>query len=766
MQALRVCAVLLAGVLAGAMNRGAQAADFFTAINDPARLTRLIYPPSMRPPELVPHKVVFHYGLSSMLTGFSKDGRTMGYRHMLVLMVPADISRADETAIRRIASQVMNPVTVTMRTAIDAQPLIGSQRYDPADARTKTDQAIMASVGATNAQFLQASRTLDEKVRPLVPQLTGKVMLGIATMPCDAPTCTLGEIALQPTNRSFARFAKIQEWMRAKSLNGINQPYVLNPGSVKSGPITIASAGPATFYTSTALLDPGYAWQKQLPPEIGRIGFANAVEHVRAQHGKLSYMAAYLAALTTELAPHVADAFDAPIAAARGLKSDPTVMLAGVSDEIARTRIRECVRLRGAFDPASASDCAGVKLNGILLAKCMAGQVCMPAFNDKINPGVALLKAGASLESAATAGALPRISLGKIDDLRAIAGKCASQNQSDAAAAYCVVKSRLAGGAASQLACLESARGTGRAGAENCALSLLPADVKAQLECMRANQGDAKKQAYCMGLAALPPVAQKIVMCGATGRDLASVDMVACGVSAATGSREAACVVQHHGNWEQAVACVSGNALPPAVQAGVQCAQKSPDPTGFGACMVASQAIGDAQRVAACYVAGHGSPAATAVCLAAPNLTNDQRIALECAAQTNGEVHAFALCTGGRLAAKELANCRGRHFAQGDCFGPNNELRKLANKFGTDIGPNSVAAQVADMQLQIAELQYGPLIDTIPKVAQLYNSLPDLVKPSPSTAVFGPAAPAAKALCEKVQCNPLGIHVDAGPIHF
>jgi len=100
----------------------------------------------------------------------------------------------------------------------------------------------------------------------------------------------------------------------------------------------------------------------------------------------------------------------------------------------------------------------------------------------------------------------------------------------------------------------------------------------------------------------------------------------------------------------------------------------------FGLAMAlyfASQGTGDAQKLAACYVEGQGHPAAVAVCLAAPNLTVDQRIALECAAETNGALPAFAACTGGRLATKELINCRGKRFADGNCFGENNEIRKL-----------------------------------------------------------------------------------------
>jgi hypothetical protein len=120
--------------------------------------------------------------------------------------------------------------------------------------------------------------------------------------------------------------------------------------------------------------------------------------------------------------------------------------------------------------------------------------------------------------------------------------------------------------------------------------------------------------------------------------------------------------------------------------------------------------------------------------LSAPNLTQDQQIALQCASESGGSPHAFAICAGGRLAAKELINCRGQRFAEGKCFVEGNELRKLAQKFGTDVGPNSVVAQVANVQLQVLEVQTKPLVDLLPVATSVINKgaefLPDPTHPT------------------------------------
>jgi hypothetical protein len=172
--------------------------------------------------------------------------------------------------------------------------------------------------------------------------------------------------------------------------------------------------------------------------------------------------------------------------------------------------------------------------------------------------------------------------------------------------------------------------------------------------------------------------------------------------------------------------------------------------------MLAAKGTGEAQRIAACYAEAQWVPAAIAVCLASPQLTQDQRIFLECAAQANGSLHATAVCTGGKLAMKELGNCRGKRFGEGDCFNENNELRKLARAFGTDIGPSSVAADVVNLQLRIWDVAATPMLSVgsqiagdVLKIAQERHLLADITNPkSVLFHVAGPVGTVIENICD------------------
>jgi hypothetical protein len=59
---------------------------------------------------------------------------------------------------------------------------------------------------------------------------------------------------------------------------------------------------------------------------------------------------------------------------------------------------------------------------------------------------------------------------------------------------------------------------------------------------------------------------------------------------------------------------------------------------------------------------------------------------------------------------KEMMNCQGQKFGQGNCFNENNEFRKLAKRLGAEIGPNSVVADVINVQLRIVNTTTIPAL--------------------------------------------------------
>jgi hypothetical protein len=86
------------------------------------------------------------------------------------------------------------------------------------------------------------------------------------------------------------------------------------------------------------------------------------------------------------------------------------------------------------------------------------------------------------------------------------------------------------------------------------------------------------------------------------------------------------------------------------------------------------------------------------VCAMTPFLTPEQQIGMSCAITTGGQPYAFAVCTGWRLAGRELAKCwEGGVGTDNGCFGPNNELRKgavlLNDTARNAFGENSVVYQ-------------------------------------------------------------------------
>lgn len=90
-----------------------------------------------------------------------------------------------------------------------------------------------------------------------------------------------------------------------------------------------------------------------------------------------------------------------------------------------------------------------------------------------------------------------------------------------------------------------------------------------------------------------------------------------------------------------------------------------------------------------------------AVCALTPFLTPEQQIGISCAFTSGAHPYAYAACTGGRLASRELQKCwTGGVGTDSGCFGPNNELikgaRVLDDTARNVFGANSAVYQVVD----------------------------------------------------------------------
>jgi hypothetical protein len=686
------------------------------------------------------HKAVYQYGLAPVIVGLSPNGLPIGYRLVLLATVPANIAEADEVRVRSKIAGIVYPIALQLRNDIDSLP--GREEPDATaaiageDVQKHFDDYAAQKDDRAHEMFVAASLRFKQQFGRSFPKYEESSFLAIALRPCADPVCPLNEFAHSRRNRSTDRFGKLYGWMKLKGMTTVNQAYILNPQG--------------SFWSITAKLDKGFQWHDDFPKAALQSALVNAAKRARRTEVPLQYSAAELAGLSREAAAHIADVFDSSYAAAIHLPSGPNALLAGISDEIGRARLTECVRLRGAFDPSEAGACAGYNLTQPVLAACLSGGECAPPFGDHVNFDSLTVNAHTNLAYFAQNAALPRVNLGTIDEVAEIANKC--KNKKGVNPGYCLIKTSLSRDqkTATTLACIGSL-GNGAGALTNCVVADVPKETQAQIACFQRNSSNYRGLALCAAANALPPTAQKFIGCASNAKQTSAgfEDAAAC-LSAPARSHEAECLLKYKGTWQDAALCMGGDrvTLPPQVKSALHCADKADSLSAFGGCMVASEGSGEVQRIAACYAEGQGVPAAVAVCLAAKNLTQDQRMVLECAAETNGAPHATAICAGGKMATKEMINCQRKNFGEDKCFGEGNELRKLTKSLGVEIGPHSVVADIVNVQLRISDVTTTPVLNVVnqvlPEVLKIatdngLNPIPDLQHLKPAD-VLGPVA--------------------------
>jgi hypothetical protein len=665
-------------------------------------------------PQLVGYKAIDEYDLASITVGLS-PAIPIGYKLVLLATVPVAIDPSEEAKLRGSIPRLIRDIAASLQKKIDALPEISVSELDP-DLEKRLSGYSEQIKSGINEAFISASTDFGTQIARWSPKYANDIALAVARRPCAGTVCS----STQPTpNAARYRFARLYDWANSMGLTAVNQAYVLR----RQGAVV-------PVVPVVAILDKGHEWHDDFPKPVLQAAFVNVVKESRRTKEQLSYATAELATLSKETVAHLADVFDFPYAAVPRLTSDPAATLQGLSDELGRARLRDCVRLRGTFEPEQAGECAGYNLGQKDLANCLAGANCMPSFGARLNLATLLVRPNTNLIDIARSTALPRIQLGPAGTIVDIANKCPSSDNPN----YCLLEETIGQKkeVVPTLNCIHGAGNSATALAK-CAAVGLSDDQRHQLDCFLANSKNTKALALCATRETLPQDTQKIIACAGNLKGTASsvADAARC-LRVGNATREARCLVNNKDNWVDAALCISGDKTPQQVKSAVHCAQSSGSLTDFGVCMVANEGNGEAQRIAACYAEGQGVPAAVAVCLASKNLTQDQRIVLECAAETNGAPQATAICAGGKLVAKEMVNCKGKKFGEGNCFNKNNELRKLAKTAGIEIGPKSVPAQLINIQLQFTQLTSGPLLDA---ATPIVSELMKRVAPDPRNPI-------------------------------
>lgn len=520
-------------------------------------------------------------------------------------------------------------------------------------------------------------------------------------LPSGLRACDEGGYLGRRATSKGERFAKVYEWYLTAGLRRENEYLEIGPGGSLH-----ALPAPQELY----------AFKKQFWPaprstEQAQTSFERGVVELRKRKLQYDYIVPRIAALKKDTAVRVTDVIASPLLsipflpeAAAG--SPPFKLL---QDEVARSRLTECVRFKGQQLPEKIAACAGYTLDKKDLAACLGGGNCMPQLASTGNAAV-LMRLAPSDGAELLRSQLPRIASQVTVDLEKYktAGQaCAKLSAADAA--VCMSKIGLSDKDKKSLECAQAAVKSklGAEGAMRCATSALPDGPTRQLaECMAKNgTKDPKAIVLCGVSPQLPPSLRDNLPCLAKS----SKDQVLACLAKSVGGdigNAAACWEKYPNQYNRAGICVvEGSSASSDVKQLVACAASS---SGLAGCALQKnlhiQGGGDAGKLANCAIQSGGDGMGMLACMTEGQLTPEQQIAMQCAAQSP-DFLSFAACTGGQLSIREFGKCQGKKFGEEPCFGKNNEIRKTLAALGVDVGESTVLGQVANLNLDVLKTQ-------------------------------------------------------------
>ncbi|MCJ9672773.1 hypothetical protein [Neorhizobium sp. SHOUNA12B] len=688
------------------------------------------------------------YQLASVVSGIDDNGRVSG-RRIFVAFVGSSpyLLKAGRSAVERQQRAIAESIGSDLRVHLDLNIVSAPDRLDQALKKTpgsSLDQAansVSAEVAKEVANVLQLasldySTQMTTIFRKYGVQATdfGLALIEVACRP--SLNCRAGDYAFEERSNGFQRYGKLRDWAFQQKAIESRMPYRLQLGASNA---LLMQPDP------TILPIPGDAYPLEPSAERRMSEFERLVARVRSNRAssvtrdrsliEINFAAAQAAQLPKRSLLAVADVIDAPGyanlrlgTAGEGLKS--------TSDELARTRIRECLRLRGEVTPQGVSDCSGYQVDAQTLVDCMNRGRCIPATGKKMVADLLLIAEADNLQSLSQLNAFPRIEIGSAKQYTDIAQKCHETDGSTASSlARCIVTSKdpkqksmadcvdTARGAASKVdqkrlepCILQAARAAGASSAAQTAMT-----------CAMQHPSNPRGLAACSAGIGLSPEARTALNCiarvqNSSGKPSAEL-LFSC-----TGNRNTRLLqCASKKDYGEAALCAADGKIPEDIRQLMSCAaDKASSPAAIAVCMGGKSVPGDAGRLLRCAADASFDGVGTALCMASDKLTADQRIFLQCAITSGGEPTSTATCTVGQLAMKEFRNCRGKKFGEYPCFGENNELIKLSARLGVPIGKNSVVADIANVQLRILEVPMAVIGD--PAVEQLTKSSSAIVE--------------------------------------
>ncbi|NII54049.1 hypothetical protein [Luteibacter sp. SG786] len=454
-------------------------------------------------------------------------------------------------------------------------------------------------------------------------------------------------------------------------------------------------------------------WPEAPAQDIAIADLERLVVYARSQNSeRISYVVPAIAGLHRETALRFLDELSEPFASMQLLPSGGDV-LNFISDELGRSRIKDCAQLRGKFRPDDIGKCAGFELDDAEVYQCLSGQRCLPKLRDSAFAPLLALSKPLDLNSLLKNTDIPRLGIDMpYQDWLQKAQACRDEANKEASV-DCLMRNTMDSRAYGTFACARDAIGPGK--------------DKALLECAKRNVGEAMKRlmecvegatlvpsdmAYCAVEESIPDHLRAAVDC--IRLEKPEFDAASCIAGASLGKRQKHfldCYLGNHDAPKAAVMCAIAPDLPSGAQMTLECLQPGVNWQSAAACIATHKLALDGEfgRVVACGLSSGGTVVGTVTCAAGSHLRPEQAIALQCAATaTTGP--GYLVCTGGLLTLNEYAKCRKTRIGKDNCFGENNEIRRFIRALGLpDAGPNSIAARMGNLYLDIVNVQIATL---------------------------------------------------------
>lgn len=525
---------------------------------------------------------------------------------------------------------------------------------------------------------------------------------------CTPDTCEISGTKERLSNDPESEyFGDLYEWMSSRiSVEARDRSaYLLRLDVLTNPDASVALTAAATLAQEVN------HWLPDQSPADAQLQFVALLEQVRAARRKtesaarIPTYATAIVGLGRNDVLNVADAIQDPISAYALAQPDAVTRLTTVSNETARAEIYDCRYFEGQNALASINACSGFALNDRQLSSCLSGALCQPAIPTTARIRAILTDSPVTLDQIARHSPFPRGIVRDVGTLKGIYDNCIGSP--DSASKNACVERQLFAQSAS-LRGLSNCLGRQSSDQQvRCALDSIQPDASKALDC--AESPSTSGVMDCLTATYLPGGAQSLYAClsGVDAQD--QLSRCAAGAGGEVG-KLARCYQQDRDRLA-VVACVAGDQIPKSARDAIMCAANNADSlTNAAVCLAGTQISPRLARQIGCITESESSPVAAGVCIATASmdLTPEQQIGLECLASSGGQPYVFAACVGGQLTMREMAKCRGKAFGEGDCFGDNNELQKLAKDLtGDTIHSDTVVGQIMTVEITPATYVCG-----------------------------------------------------------